>query len=47
VLTGASSVKVTRYRYRGSNIATPGPEPGIRRQRRMTSGKDTRWRPVH
>ena len=23
VFTGASSVKVTRYRYRGSNIATP------------------------
>ena len=26
--TGASSVAVTRYRYRGSNIATPwNPEP--------------------
>ena len=23
VFTGASSVKVTRYRYRGSNIPTP------------------------
>jgi len=28
VFTGASSVKVTRYRYRGSNIPTPWtPEP--------------------
>ncbi len=28
VFTGASSVKVTRYRYRGGNIPTPRtPEP--------------------
>jgi len=28
VFTGASSLKVTRYRYRGSNIPTPWtPEP--------------------
>jgi RNA-directed DNA polymerase len=27
VLTGASSVKITRYRYRGAQIPTPFPEP--------------------
>ena len=27
VFTGASSVAVTRYRYRGANIPTPGPPP--------------------
>ena len=32
VFTGASSVTVTRYRYRGSNIPTPWtPEPQPRR----------------
>ena len=37
VFTGASSVKVERYRYRGSNIPTPWtPETGSRQ--RLTSG---------
>ena len=43
VFTGASSVTVTRYRYRGSNIPTPrDPETRSRRQRRLTGGKVTR-----
>ena len=40
--TGASSVAVTRYRYRGSNIPTHGPGTGSSpHHRQLTSGKDT------
>ena len=43
VFTGASSVAVTRYRYRGSTIAYPmDPDTGSR-HRRLTNGQDT-WR---
>jgi hypothetical protein len=42
VFTGASSVAMTRYRHRGSNIRPPGPETGSRHQR-LTNGQDT-WR---
>ena len=40
VFTGASSVAVTRYRYRGANIPTPL-DP--RRHQRLINGQDT-WR---
>ena len=41
VFTGASSVKVTRYRYRGGNIPTPWtPEPPATQQ--LTTGQGTR-----
>ena len=40
VFTGASSVAVTRYRYRGSTI--PAPWPTDRQPpKRLTSGQDT------
>ena len=39
VFTGASSVKVTRYRYRGSRIPTPWtPKPAAAAKRQLTSG---------
>ena len=42
VFTGASSVAVTRYRYRGSNIPTPWtPAPAAPHHRQLTSGKGT------
>jgi hypothetical protein len=41
VLTGASSVAVTRYRYRGSTIPTVDPRTGSSRPRQLTSGQDT------
>ena len=39
VFTGASSVAVTRYRYRGNNIPTPW-TPAPAAHQRLTSGKD-------
>ena len=40
MFTGASSVAVTRYRYRGSNIPTPWtPSTGSRRQRLTTGAR--------
>jgi hypothetical protein len=39
VFTGASSVKVTCYRYRGSRIPTPWtPKPAAAAKRQLTSG---------
>jgi RNA-directed DNA polymerase len=47
VFTGASSVTVKRYRYRGSNIPTPlDPETRSRRQRRLTRRERHVERPV-
>ena len=39
MFTDASSVAVSRYRYRGANIPTPDPH----RQQRLSNGQDT-WR---
>ena len=43
VFTGAASVAVTRYRYRGNTISDPmDPETRGRHHQRLTSGQDTR-----
>jgi len=41
VLTGASSVAVTRYRYRAAPYRPRGPRTGSSLPRRLTSGQDT------
>ena len=41
VFTGASSVAVTRYRYRGSTIPTPWTPKPAAAHTRLTSGQDT------